>query len=52
MITVNIRKQGGAAILTIPSDVLKMLDVEVGASLELEAIAQDAHHRLAGMAAL
>ena len=36
MITVNIRKQGGAAIMTIPSDVLKMLNVEVGASLELE----------------
>lgn len=36
MITVNIRKQGGAAIMTIPSDILKMLDVEVGASLELE----------------
>ena len=36
MITVNIRKQGGAAIITIPADVLKMLDVEVGAALELE----------------
>jgi antitoxin ChpS len=36
MITVNIRKQGSAAIMTIPSDVLKMLNVEVGASLELE----------------
>ena len=36
MITVNIRKQGGAAIMTIPSDVLKMLNVEVGATLELD----------------
>ncbi|MFO1434260.1 MAG: AbrB family transcriptional regulator [Candidatus Competibacteraceae bacterium] len=36
MITVNIRKQGGAAIMTIPADVLKMLNVEVGAILELE----------------
>ena len=36
MITVNIRKQGGAAVITIPADVLKMLDVEVGAALELE----------------
>lgn len=36
MITVNIRKQGGAAIITIPSDVLKMLNVEVGATLELD----------------
>ena len=36
MITVNIRKQGSEAIITIPADVLKMLDVEVGAALELE----------------
>jgi len=35
MITVNIRKQGGAAIMTIPSDVLKILDVGVGSTLEL-----------------
>jgi antitoxin ChpS len=38
MITVNIRKQGGAAIMTIPSDVLKMLNVEVGSTLELDII--------------
>lgn len=36
MITVNIRKQGGAAIMTIPSDVLKMLKAEVGTTLKLE----------------
>ncbi len=36
MITVNIRKQGGAAIMTIPADVLKMLNVEVGATLKLD----------------
>lgn len=36
MITVNIRKQGGAAIMTIPSDVLKILNVEIGESLELD----------------
>ncbi len=36
MITVNIRKQGGAAVMTIPADVLKLLNVEVGATLELE----------------
>lgn len=36
MITVNIRKQGGAAVMTIPADVLKMLDTDVGATLELE----------------
>ena len=36
MIKVNIRRQGGAAIMTIPSDVLKRLNVEVGAALELD----------------
>ena len=36
MITVNIRKQGGAAVITIPSDVLRMLNLDVGATLELE----------------
>ena len=38
MFTVNIRKQGGAAIMTIPSDVLKILGVEVGATLELDVV--------------
>lgn len=36
MITVHIRKQGGAAIITIPADVLKILNVDVGAKLELD----------------
>ena len=36
MPTVNIRKQGGAAIMTIPADVLKELAVGVGEALELE----------------
>ena len=36
MPTVNIRKQGGAAIMTIPSDVLKDLAVGVGESLDIE----------------
>ena len=36
MITVNIRKQGGAAIMTIPADVLKILEVQVGSTLEIE----------------
>ena len=36
VITVNIRKQGGAAVMTIPADVLKLLDTEVGAALELD----------------
>ncbi len=36
MITVTIRRQGGAAVMTIPSDVLKLLNVEVGSTLQLE----------------
>lgn len=36
MITIHIRKQGRAAIITIPSDVLKMLNIGVGATLELD----------------
>jgi len=36
MTTVNIRKQGGAAIMTIPADVLKALSVGVGETLEVE----------------
>jgi antitoxin ChpS len=36
MIIVHIRKQGGAAIITIPSDILKMLDVQVGSILEID----------------
>lgn len=36
MIKVTIRRQGGAAVMTIPADVLKLLDVEVGSTLELE----------------
>lgn len=40
MITVNIRKQGGAAIITIPADVLKILNIDVGATLELDVTNQ------------
>lgn len=36
MITVHIRKQGGAAIITIPVNLLKMLNVGVGAEMALE----------------
>lgn len=36
MITVTVRKQGGAAVMTIPSDVLKMLDLDIGSVLELQ----------------
>lgn len=35
MTTVNVRKQGGAAVVTIPANVLKMLHIEVGSKLEL-----------------
>ncbi len=35
MITVNVRKQGGASIITIPSEVLKRLNIRVGSTLEL-----------------
>ncbi|MBK7472751.1 MAG: AbrB/MazE/SpoVT family DNA-binding domain-containing protein [Betaproteobacteria bacterium] len=38
MITVTIRRQGGAAVMTIPSDVLKLLDVKVGSTLQLEVV--------------
>jgi antitoxin ChpS len=32
---VSIRRQGGAAIMTIPSEVLKTLEIDVGAELEI-----------------
>lgn len=40
MITVNIRKQGGAAVMTIPADVLKMLGIGVGSTLKLSLTAE------------
>jgi antitoxin ChpS len=36
MITVHIRKQGGAAIMTIPASVLKILNVGIGSELEIK----------------
>ena len=36
MIRVTIRRQGGAAIMTIPADVLKLLNVDVGSTLQIE----------------
>lgn len=36
MINVSVRKQGGAAIITIPPAVLKQLDIEVGSQLSLD----------------
>ncbi len=35
MITVNVRKQGGAAIVTVPAELLKKMNIEVGSKLEL-----------------
>lgn len=35
MSATTIRKQGGAAIMTIPSDVLKSLGVDIGAELDV-----------------
>ncbi len=35
MSLVSIRRQGGAAIMTIPSDVLKALHLDVGAQVEV-----------------
>jgi antitoxin ChpS len=36
MTTVNVRRQGGAAVVTIPANMLKMLHIEVGSKLELQ----------------
>lgn len=37
MTTVSIRRQGGAAIMTIPAEVLKTLGIDVGSKLEVAA---------------
>jgi antitoxin ChpS len=37
MAIVSIRRQGGAAIMTIPADILKTLEVEIGSQLEVIA---------------
>ena len=36
MTTVNVRKQGGAAVVTIPANLMKMLHIEVGSTLVLD----------------
>lgn len=36
MISVNVRKQGGAAVMTVPAEVLRQLHIGVGSLLELE----------------
>ncbi|NWB97293.1 PbsX family transcriptional regulator [Pseudomonas gingeri] len=37
-VTSKIRRQGGAAVMTIPPTLLKLLHVEVGAQLELTVV--------------
>ncbi|MFJ4544235.1 AbrB/MazE/SpoVT family DNA-binding domain-containing protein [Pseudomonas sp. NPDC088885] len=37
-VTSKIRRQGGAAIITIPPTLLKLLHLEVGAQLELNVV--------------
>lgn len=39
MSLVSIRRQGGAAIMTIPADVLKALNLDVGAQVEVSVTA-------------
>lgn len=38
MIDINVRKQGGAAVLTIPADIMKLLKIQVGAKLTLDVV--------------
>lgn len=35
MMTVQVRKQGGAAVMTIPADILNVLNLRVGSSLQI-----------------
>lgn len=35
MITASIRKQGGAAIMTIPADILKMINAGIGSRVQI-----------------
>jgi antitoxin ChpS len=37
-VTSKIRRQGGAAVMTIPPTLLKLLHLEVGAQLELNVV--------------
>jgi antitoxin ChpS len=38
MTTVSVRRQGGAAIMTIPAEVLKTLRIDVGSKLEVAVV--------------
>jgi antitoxin ChpS len=35
---VQVRKQGGAAIVTIPADLLKLIHAEVGTTMDLDVV--------------
>lgn len=35
MITANIRKQGKSAVMTIPADILKKVNISIGATVEI-----------------
>ncbi|MHC8311484.1 type II toxin-antitoxin system antitoxin MazE [Pseudomonas sp. GT1P32] len=37
-VTSKIRRQGGAAVITLPPTLLKLLHLEVGAQLELDVV--------------
>lgn len=38
MISVNARQQGGAVIMTIPADLVKLLGIEAGDSLKVDLV--------------
>ena len=38
MLSMPLRKQGGAAVVTIPPSVLKSLDLKVGAELQMDVL--------------
>lgn len=38
MLSMPLRKQGGAAVVTIPPSVLKSLDLKVGSELQMEVL--------------
>lgn len=38
MISVNARRQGGAVIMTIPADLVKLLQIEAGDSLNVDVV--------------
>lgn len=40
MVLVEVRKQGGAAVITIPSAILRLLELGVGMKLELDVKGQ------------